>query len=105
MSTLAPPQRQFLTVREVATLLRLDEKTVRRRIRAGVIPALRTGGPRSALRVDARELEQWLYADDVDAGAARRLHPVSATASAVPADGPSPHPGGFDNNDNEEILR
>lgn len=60
MSTLAP-ERQLLTVRETAERLRVSEKSVRRRIAAGVIPAVSLGGPGSAVRVPADELERWLF--------------------------------------------
>jgi excisionase family DNA binding protein len=49
-----------LTVQETAALLRQSERSVRRKIHSGQIPAVRLGelGP---LRVDRRELEAWLY--------------------------------------------
>jgi excisionase family DNA binding protein len=51
---------QLLTVRETATLLRQSERSIRRKIHAGEIPALRLSecGP---LRIDRRELEAWLF--------------------------------------------
>jgi excisionase family DNA binding protein len=51
----------FLTVAEVAERLRCSEPTIRRRIRAGEIPAVKLGQGRSVIRVDAAELEDWLY--------------------------------------------
>ncbi|MBA2359824.1 MAG: helix-turn-helix domain-containing protein [Actinobacteria bacterium] len=60
MSTLTP-DRQLLTVREAAARLAISEKSVRRRIKDGTILAVRLGGPGSALRVPADELERWLY--------------------------------------------
>jgi excisionase family DNA binding protein len=51
----------LLTVAEVAGRLRCSEPTVRRRIRAGEIPAVKLGQGRSAIRVDAAELDDWLY--------------------------------------------
>jgi excisionase family DNA binding protein len=52
---------EFLTVAETANLLRCSEPTVRRRIRAGEIPAVKLGEGRSAIRIDAGELAYWLY--------------------------------------------
>jgi excisionase family DNA binding protein len=52
---------RLLTVREVATRLGVNERTVRRKIEAGVLPAVRLGPGRSAIRVDADELERFLY--------------------------------------------
>jgi excisionase family DNA binding protein len=51
----------LLTVAEVAGRLRCSEPTVRRRIRAGEIPAVKLGRGRSAIRIDTAELEGWLY--------------------------------------------
>ena len=54
------------TVAEVAERLRVSEKTVRRLIAAGLLPAVRLGGPRTAIRVAADELERWLYAEETE---------------------------------------
>jgi excisionase family DNA binding protein len=54
---------QLLTVREVATRLKLSEKSVRRRIASGELPAVRLGGRGTQLRVDERELDQYVYGD------------------------------------------
>ena len=54
---------QPLTVREVATRLKLSEKSVRRRIASGELPAVRLGGRGTQLRVDERELDQYVYGD------------------------------------------
>jgi excisionase family DNA binding protein len=55
---------QLLTVREVADRLKLSEKSVRRRIASGDLPAVRLGGSRGTqLRVDERELDQYVYGD------------------------------------------
>ena len=51
----------YLTPKEVALELRQHPETIRRKIREGVIPAVRTGDGRSAIRVDRQELEAWLY--------------------------------------------
>ena len=60
-------QRRMLTLDEVAELLALSRRTVERRVQAGEIPALQLGGPRTAIRVDERELRAWLYANPGDA--------------------------------------
>jgi excisionase family DNA binding protein len=54
---------QLLTVREVADRLKLSEKSVRRRIASGELPAVRLGGRGTKLRVDERELDQYVYGD------------------------------------------
>jgi excisionase family DNA binding protein len=54
---------QLLTVREVADRLKLSEKSVRRRIARGELPAVRLGGRGTQLRVDERELDQYVYGD------------------------------------------
>jgi excisionase family DNA binding protein len=53
-------QRRFLTIDQVAERLSVSRRTVERKIRAGEIPSLQLGGPRSAIRVDALELDAWL---------------------------------------------
>jgi excisionase family DNA binding protein len=58
MSTSAP---ELLSVRDVAERLGVTTKTVRRKIARGQIPAVQLGGPGSELRVDERELNEWLY--------------------------------------------
>lgn len=68
----------YLTTKEVALELRQHPETIRRKIREGVIPAVRTGDGRSAIRVDRLEFEAWLYREPPsargatgDTGAAR----------------------------------
>ena len=56
MSTTVP-HRFLLTVAETAAKLNVSEKTVRRLIAKGSLPALRVGG---AVRIDPVELEFWL---------------------------------------------
>jgi excisionase family DNA binding protein len=52
----------LLTVAEAARWTRLSEKTVRRRIAAGDLLAVRVGSsPRAPIRVPADELEAWLF--------------------------------------------
>jgi len=55
-------QTQLLTVGEVALRLRQSPRSVRDKIAAGTIPAVKIGsGPRAPIRVDAGELEAWLF--------------------------------------------
>jgi len=54
------PQRFLLTVAETAARLHVSEKTVRRLILKGSLPALRIGG---AVGVDPVELEEFLYGE------------------------------------------
>ena len=53
----------YLTVAEVAAELACSEPTVRRRIRAGELPAVRLGGPGSGVRVPRAGLEAWLWSE------------------------------------------
>jgi excisionase family DNA binding protein len=54
------PQREWLTVDEVATLFRVNIETVRRWIRAGELPALNLGGPRSGYRIKRADLDTFI---------------------------------------------
>lgn len=56
-------ERRFLQVKEVAALLDLHPVTVRRKILRGEIPAYRLGPKGAAVRVDRRELDEWLHAN------------------------------------------
>ena len=56
-------QPRLLSIAEVAERLGVSRRTVERKIRGGELPALQLGGPRTPLRVDERELEEWLYRD------------------------------------------
>ena len=52
---------QLLTVSEAALRLRQSERTVRDKIAAGQLPAVRIGqGPRAPIHVDAAELERFV---------------------------------------------
>jgi excisionase family DNA binding protein len=77
----------LLTVREAAALLRQSERSVRRKVRSGEIPAVRLGGPGAPLRVPADELEAWLYEEP-----ARGVSP--SRARAVPAERRVPNTAG-----------
>jgi excisionase family DNA binding protein len=64
MSNLEHGTPNLLTVQEAADLLRVHHQTVRRRIRAGDLPAFRLGAdPHSELRIKRGDLEQWLYGE------------------------------------------
>jgi excisionase family DNA binding protein len=52
--------QRMLTVVQVAQRLGQSKFSVYRKIAAGVIPAVRLGDGRSALRVREAELERWL---------------------------------------------
>jgi excisionase family DNA binding protein len=53
----------YLTVAEVAAELACSEPTVRRRIRAGELPAVRLGGPGSGVRIPRAGLQAWLWSE------------------------------------------
>ena len=77
-------QAQLLTVGEVALRLRQSERTVRDKIAAGDLPALKIGsGPRAPIRVDSAELERWLYSKAASATAGPDL-PLSADGRPSP---------------------
>jgi excisionase family DNA binding protein len=63
MSATTTTPAPLLTIPEVARRLGLHRDTVYRKIERGEIPALRLGGGHGPLRVDADELERWLYAE------------------------------------------
>jgi excisionase family DNA binding protein len=68
MTVLTTPDHQsaWLTAADVATELACSEPTVRRRIRAGQIPAVRLGGPGSAVRIPRAGLEAWLWSEPTE---------------------------------------
>ena len=65
MTVLTTPDhaRVYLTVAEVAVRLACSEPTVRRRIRAGELPAVRLGGTGSPVRIPRAGLEAWLWSE------------------------------------------
>jgi excisionase family DNA binding protein len=65
MTVLTTPEhaREYLTVAEVAAELSCSEPTVRRRIRAGELPAVRLGGHGSGVRIPRAALEAWLWSE------------------------------------------
>ena len=63
--TLSSSQARFLTVAEVASLLRVSNMTVYRLIKAGDLPALRIG---KSYRVPEHEVDRYLSARYTQAG-------------------------------------
>ena len=63
MSSSVMKSPELLTVREVAAELRLTERSVRRLIALGHLPAFRLGDKGASVRVDRAELHEWLHAD------------------------------------------
>ena len=51
---------RWLTVRDVAEILRVHEETVRRWIRRGDLMALDLGGPRAGYRIRPSELDRFI---------------------------------------------
>jgi excisionase family DNA binding protein len=63
MAEEAPPR--LLKVSETAERMSVSPWTVYRMISRGDLPAIRLGsGPCAPLRVDANELERWIYSED-----------------------------------------
>jgi excisionase family DNA binding protein len=54
-----------MTINDVATLLGVSTRTVQRWISDGRLKAIQLGGRRAPVRVDPRELEQWLKDEGV----------------------------------------
>jgi excisionase family DNA binding protein len=64
MSTATTSEARLLKIPEVARRLRLHRDTVYRKIQRGEIPAVRIGRDETGpLRVDERELDQYVYGD------------------------------------------
>jgi len=57
MSATQTSASSFLTVTEVAVLLRVHEATIYRLCKAGRLPAIRLGGQ---IRIDREQLQIWL---------------------------------------------
>ena len=57
MATLTQP-RPLLTIPDAAFRLALSEKTIRRRVASGELPAVRLG---ARIRIDQDDLERWLH--------------------------------------------
>ena len=59
-----PTDARLLSVSEAARWLGVSETTVRRRVTDGSLPAVRLGPTeRHPLRIDERELEEFVYGD------------------------------------------
>ena len=59
-------ERQLLTLREAAQVLRLSERQVRRLIAGGSVPAVQVGGRGHSIRIPEAALER-LFADQENA--------------------------------------
>jgi excisionase family DNA binding protein len=77
------PHRRLLTTSEAAELLRLTERRVRQKAHEGELPCLQLGGPGSALRFDADELNAWLNSPAVGASRARTPDERSAPGNLL----------------------
>jgi excisionase family DNA binding protein len=74
---------EFLTVADVATILRLNQMTVRNWIDQGYLPAFRVG---RRIRILRSDLEQFLERSRTQAPVAQPLQPdLEAEGSAPPA--------------------
>jgi excisionase family DNA binding protein len=82
----------LLTVRETAALLKQSERSVRRKVHSGQIPALRLGAGTGPLRIPADELEQWLYEDPAADFSGTSPQPVSPERRAPTVEGQSTAP-------------
>jgi excisionase family DNA binding protein len=72
-----------LTLDEAAAQMGVSRMTAYRMVRDGRLPAVQLGGPGSPLRVDERELAEWLYSDPSDVGGQlARLLPAERRAPA-----------------------
>jgi excisionase family DNA binding protein len=60
---LTDANQRLLSVAEAAKLLGLHPMTVRRKIRAGQLPAVQLGGSGTAIRIPAGELDAWLESE------------------------------------------
>jgi excisionase family DNA binding protein len=64
--SIAESQRALLTIPEVAQRVSVSRSTIRRRIDAGEIPAVKLGStPQAPVRVDEHELERWIASSRV----------------------------------------
>lgn len=56
-------EANLLSVKETAALLGVTEKTVRRLISAGIMPALQLGPPGRSIRIPEDQLRAWLESE------------------------------------------
>jgi excisionase family DNA binding protein len=62
-------QHRLLTVGEAALVLRQSPRSVRDKIAAGEIPAMKIGpAPNAPIRIDSLEFERWLAAHHLSKG-------------------------------------
>jgi excisionase family DNA binding protein len=90
--SLVDVQRRLITIDQAAERLGLSRRTVERKIEQGLIPALQLGGKGTAIRIDERELAEWLAerrtstsagtSMPVDTPAKRRVPGVSPAVEA-----------------------
>jgi excisionase family DNA binding protein len=60
-------ENELLTIRETAAQLGQSESTIRRKVAAGELLAVRLGeSPRAPLRIPSDFLRAWLYAEPVE---------------------------------------
>jgi excisionase family DNA binding protein len=85
MSVNARPS-PLLTVTETAAYLRQSERSIRRKVTTGELPAIRLGGPGSPLRFDSRQLEGWLRANQASPVSVDGLHQEQLRAGAASAE-------------------
>lgn len=52
--------RRLLRVQEAAEYLGISPSTLRSRIQGGLIPYVKTGPGRSGIRLDLRDLDEWI---------------------------------------------
>jgi excisionase family DNA binding protein len=57
-------QPALINIRAAASRLNIGVSTLRRKIKAGEVPAYRMGGPGTAIRLDPVELDAWLRAPE-----------------------------------------
>jgi excisionase family DNA binding protein len=76
----------LLTIQETAELLRQSERSVRRKICSGQIPAVRLGDQAGPLRIRADRLEQWLAEHETGCGVS--VDGPAAAGSFEPAQSP-----------------
>ena len=65
MST-AAYQGDYLSIADAARMLDVAPITIRRRIESGELPAVRLGGPGSAVRISRAGLEAWLWSEPTE---------------------------------------
>ena len=67
----AATRTRLLTIEEAAKRLNVSRATAYRMVYDGRLPTLQLGGRGSALRLDERDLESWLFSNALKLRAAR----------------------------------